>query len=374
MALRHRDAMSPTLAAPFVPQEGDGKKPRRLMVPVWALLVAAAGGYLWASHRPQSTFDAAAPQRAAASVPASARRKFFARPAAAKFGAALVKRGWEAVNDPDKAEILWYQQKSSIDWKAVQPWQRVNHVFRETEIGHKGHLLEHLRGTPAERYLPETYTLNVAAERAAFERLVVSEGAPDSSKPPRWILKEPNVDGGKGIHVLADARAALDADKLKPEHFAKIAQRYVGNLLLFEGRKFDVRCYWVVERLKPNPRVLFHPGTLRVSLEDYNGGASGNKALHLTNAAQQKGGHSESHEAARQPMSALWAQLRNEPRAGWPADTAKHLECQMRRPEPAIHGVRPGRGGSVSLSRAGVSPFRGPELWAETSTPAQSLP
>jgi hypothetical protein len=105
MALRHRDGTSPpSSAAPMWPQDS-GKKPRRLLVPAWALLFAAAGGYVWANLRHriashEASDTAASPRNEA--VPAHARQKFYARPSAAKFGAALVKRGWDRVDDPAK--------------------------------------------------------------------------------------------------------------------------------------------------------------------------------------------------------------------------------------------------------------------------------
>ena len=57
-----------------------------------------------------------------------------------------------------------------------------------------------------------------------------------------------------------------DLDKYRE----RLAQRYVSDLLLTpDGRKFDLRLYWVVASFKPE-LVLYFGGTQRVSASNFS--------------------------------------------------------------------------------------------------------
>lgn len=286
-------------------------------------------------------------------VPAESQRTYFTQPTNAKFGAALKARGWTRAARPADAELLWYQRKQLIDWKAVRRWQLTNHVRREGDLGHKGKLAARLLGTAAMKWVPETYQLGAPAGAAAFADRVASEPPPARDEPPRWLLKRPSVDGGKGIEVLRDGRSALDAaGALKPEHAQKLAQRYVRDLLLLDGRKFDLRMYWVVVSFQPVV-VVRAGGTLRVSLTAFDATtANGTRAAgqDLTNAAQQAGGHASRDERSRRPLSALWDLLERERRPRWPADARAHVECEVDRAIQAVwDAYAPAGGGAHHL-------------------------
>ena len=287
--------------------------------------------------------SAAVPSRVSAhrdrQVPKHAQGTFFAQPRGGRFGKSLEALGWTRAARPADAEILWYQRKQLIDWGAVAEWQLVNHVRRERELGHKARLASHLKGTAAERWVPETFDLANATERAAFVAVASREAPPGPEELPRWLFKDPAKDGGTGVEVVAAGAAALDArGALSRDHASKLAQRYVGDLLLLDGRKFDLRVYWAVASFTP-PLVLYYGGTLRVSLADFGErGGNRTKAVDLTNAAQQAGGHKSHDERSRQPMGALHALLRAEhaKRPDWPRDPAARVDCEIRRAITAV--------------------------------------
>ena len=258
-------------------------------------------------------------------VPPKAQKHFYSQPSSSHTAAALTKRGWRQTKNPDEAEILWYQRKQLIDWGRVQKWQLVNHVKRERDIGHKRNLARRLQGTAAQRWVPETYDLMDKAQAAAFAQIALAE---EPSSAIKWLVKRPGTDGGKGIELVQNARDVLDGDSVKRSMKDRLAQRYVSDLLLTpDGRKFDLRVYWVVASFRPE-LVLYGGGTLRVSASNFTGGGKG---THLTNAAQQSGGHSSHDESTRRSMQELWDQLASEKREGWPSDPAAYVDCHIRK-------------------------------------------
>lgn len=280
---------------------------------------------------PSTSTAAATP---ACVVPDRAVDRFYSSPMG-KFGSALKAKGWRATMRPRDAHLLWYQKKQHIPWSTLECWQRPNHLREERAIGNKLFMAERLRTVrDVARFLPETYVLSSSEDRARFAQAVGHE--PDDPTTPSWVLKEPTVDGGKGVDVLFASAARqtllLPDGSLAPGYEGKIAQRYVKDVLLLDGHKFDLRLYWLVASMRP-PLVLYHDGTLRVSLDQFYN-ASHSRGQHLTNAAQQAGGHdrTRSSEASRQPMAALWTLLDHlkQTRPDWPASPRYAVECTIR--------------------------------------------
>jgi len=101
--------------------------------------------------------------------------------------------------------------------------------------------------------------------------------------------------------------------------------------------------YWIVASFTPE-LVLYYDGTLRVSAGNFSTDSDG-KGVHLTNAAQQEGGHSSHDESTRRPMAYLWDALESHRRPGWPKDPAAHVDCEIRRAIQAVwRAYEPARG------------------------------
>lgn len=100
-----------------------------------------------------------------------------------------------------------------------------------------------------------------------------------------WILKPSQGYGGEGITIHKNMshfykNYALCADISGREQL--VVQEYLSNLLLLEGRKFDVRGFVVIAGT--TPYILFyHEGYLRLSVERFDAKKGGN-GVHLTNS------------------------------------------------------------------------------------------
>ena len=75
-----------------------------------------------------------------------------------------------------------------------------------------------------------------------------------------------------------------------------VVQAYIRHPLLLEGKKFDMRVYVLVARVRPW-LVFFHPGVVRLAAHPYNAEASDDKRSYLTNLSlKAKGVPAEQRE------------------------------------------------------------------------------
>ena len=125
-------------------------------------------------------------------------------------------------------------------------------------------------------FLPKAYSLYKEKDRKAFlERL--EDGNSGMARP--WVLKKGNVNQSRGITMFAggskdlkEIHAALvrgDETMTNPEN-GYIMQEYLCNPLLFNGRKFDLRTFWMVASVDPLVVLYYDGGVMRVSGQPYN--------------------------------------------------------------------------------------------------------
>lgn len=99
-----------------------------------------------------------------------------------------------------------------------------------------------------------------------------------------WIVKPYGGYGGQNIEIYNLASPMIKKFGKCDKRYQYLAQEYLPNLLLLNGRKFDVRAYILIART--NPYFLFyHPGYLRVAISKFSAGAG--KEVHLTNTHVQ---------------------------------------------------------------------------------------
>ncbi|OMJ94729.1 hypothetical protein SteCoe_2072 [Stentor coeruleus] len=106
-----------------------------------------------------------------------------------------------------------------------------------------------------------------------------------------WIMKKSrNSHNGEGVILLTKSK--LRGLKVMYKHGKKcgeindkfIVQKYIGNPLTVEGKKFDFRVYMLIASVDPLI-ILYHDGFLRVSLTQYDV-SSEESGSHITNTHQ----------------------------------------------------------------------------------------
>ncbi|XP_060707797.1 tubulin monoglycylase TTLL3-like isoform X2 [Hemiscyllium ocellatum] len=143
-----------------------------------------------------------------------------------------------------------------------------------------------------DEFYPETYRMDLKSERYAFHR-VFREGQ-------TWISKPAESSQGRGIFLLrtlndiTDFLKKLESVEENPyfrmcsynSPLSRIVQRYVAEPLLLEGRKFDVRSYFLIACTSPYVTFYRH-GYAKLTCNEYNPN-SDDLTDHLTNQFIQK--------------------------------------------------------------------------------------
>lgn len=142
------------------------------------------------------------------------------------------------------------------------------------------------------KIMPPSFLLDEPSDCVQFFRYA-------STRPSSyWVLKTSQGYGGDGITILPNlTRLHRDFGTCQGnEEF--VVQEYLPNLLLVEGRKFDVRALVLIAGT--NPYFLFHhEGYLRVSVKQFD--LHGDRAVHLTNS------HVQVFSAGFKPDKHFWS-------------------------------------------------------------------
>jgi len=102
----------------------------------------------------------------------------------------------------------------------------------------------------------------------------------ESSTAP-WIVKLSTGKRAIGIHLVTSVK---DIPKIRERY---IAQRYVTEPLLINGKKFHIRLYLVITNLQPLRALLHREGLVLFAVSKYSNDPNTlkNLSIHLTNAA-----------------------------------------------------------------------------------------
>lgn len=144
---------------------------------------------------------------------------------------------------------------------------------------------------------PEAFEL--PAERDAFLAFAAMQ-----SPGMRYIVKPARGSGGQGISVTDDAAAAASRTGV-------VAQRYIADPYLVDGRKGHLRIYALVTGATPLRAWLYGDGIVRFAPEPYDPDPArlGEAAMHVTNTALHLGhpGLRVSQDAARDDDGSIWS-------------------------------------------------------------------
>ncbi|KAK6472365.1 protein polyglycylase TTLL10-like [Huso huso] len=226
-------------------------------------------------------------------------------------GAYCLSKGWQRINNKNREDykLKWCETKSYATYINFHQGEQLvyqipNNKVLTTKIGLLSSLREYERVVTKvqlgraskllklEDFFPDTFRMDVKEEREAFFALYEERQV--------WICKPTGLNQGRGIFLLKtaedmeDFRSRLQNIEENPLYKkipfkspqARIVQRYVQNPLLLEGKKFDVRSYFLIASTVPY-MVFFRHGYVRLTCESYDPN-SNDLTAHLTNQYMQK--------------------------------------------------------------------------------------
>ncbi|XP_020487991.1 probable tubulin polyglutamylase TTLL9 [Labrus bergylta] len=213
--------------------------------------------------------------------------------------------GWFEVKDDGEWDFNWCDVgwlRENFDHSYMEEHVRINHFRNHYELTRKNLMVKNLKRYrknlerdvgrmevskcdffPCTFALPSEYHLFVEE----FKR------CPGST----WIMKPVAKSQGKGIFLFRKLKDITDwkkdgtrsedqKDAAQVESY--VAQRYIENPYLINGRKFDLRVYVLVTSYIPLKVWLYRDGFARFSSTRFSLSTIDDKYMHLTNVAVQK--------------------------------------------------------------------------------------
>lgn len=213
--------------------------------------------------------------------------------------------GWIEVKEDGEWDFNWCDVawlRENFDHSYMEEHVRINHFRNHYELTRKNlmvkNLKRHRKTIEKEEgrveasncdFFPCTFTL--PSEYHLFvEEFKRSPGS-------IWIMKPVAKSQGKGIFLFKKLKDIMDWKKdgtRSEEHKdagqveSYVAQRYIENPYLINGRKFDLRVYVLVTSYIPLKAWLYRDGFARFSNTRFSLSSIDDKYMHLTNVAVQK--------------------------------------------------------------------------------------
>ncbi|XP_056896040.1 probable tubulin polyglutamylase TTLL9 isoform X1 [Takifugu flavidus] len=213
--------------------------------------------------------------------------------------------GWVEAKENEDWDFIWCDLawiRDNSNHLYMEEHVRINHFRNQFELCRKNLMVKNLKRhrknlekdfghTEASKcdFFPRTFVLpneyHLCLEE--FKRTLGST----------WIMKPAGKSQGKGIFLFRKLKEIMDfkkhitrsdeqRDTSQVENF--VAQRYIENPYLINGRKFDLRVYVLVTSFVPLKAWLYREGFARFSNTRYSLSTIDDKYMHLTNVAIQK--------------------------------------------------------------------------------------
>jgi len=204
--------------------------------------------------------------------------------------AEATNKGWKMVGDDDSTaekrccNVFWIDTPNINDFfLTLQKWQCINHFPGMTNITRKARMCQNLeimrKKYPREySFYPKTFCL--PRDIHLFRKNFGTDGRSENV----YIIKPDGGAQGKGIFLTRNVNDI-------PPNSLCVAQHYILNPLLIEGKKFDLRIYVLVTSCKPLRVYLFNDGLVRICAEEFARPSTANlddRCMHLTNYAVNK--------------------------------------------------------------------------------------
>lgn len=207
----------------------------------------------------------------------------------------------EVVERDADADLIWIRKNPREWYDAVWAHQALNQIPGQSAMVLKADLAANLQRYGAahpnaafshRNFFQPTYRLSDPDEAATFLAQLPARDTPENL----WILKPSNLSKGRGVKVVWRfdwlrkelRRHDRVAVRYEGSELDYIVQRYIKNVLLLNGKKSELRIYWLIASLDPLLVLMYPEGTARMTLQPFKLDDFSNPLVHITNAYQQK--------------------------------------------------------------------------------------
>ncbi|CAD8050087.1 unnamed protein product [Paramecium sonneborni] len=173
-----------------------------------------------------------------------------------------------------------------------------NHIERNYHLGNKKAMFHNMKKyyelTKQDlfQHLPVTFHVSGVRDKSYSQFL---EYYKEKKGNGIWIVKPGEfTNRGNGIIVCQNLNEIHRIVNKRQTHsngkpFTYLIQKYIEKPFLYNKRKFDIRCYFLITQLNNVIRAYWYEeGYLRTSSEEFNINDVSNQYVHLTNDAIQK--------------------------------------------------------------------------------------
>ncbi|CAD8173564.1 unnamed protein product [Paramecium octaurelia] len=174
-----------------------------------------------------------------------------------------------------------------------------NHIDRNYHLGNKKALYHNLKKyfeltkQDLNSIIPRTFHIQKGARDKTYLQFL--EFYKKQPKGSTWIVKPGEfTNRGTGITVCQSLSEINKIISKKQVHsngkqFTYLIQKYIEKPFLYNKRKFDIRCYFLITQLNNIMRAYWYEdGYIRTSSEEFDLDDPANLYVHLTNDAIQK--------------------------------------------------------------------------------------
>jgi hypothetical protein len=204
-------------------------------------------------------------------------------------------RHYTRVSNVSQAHYIWREHEDKELYQNLQPWQRYNWIPGSELWDDKALFVQGMNAYTKKHsitlpWLPRTFRLYDTEDRNAFLKHLKH----DTGKNQPWVLKISTKNNAEGIFVIGPNSPELDEIESslskgeqkyiktrKGKFKGYIMQEYLCDGLTFEGRKFDLRVYWMVLSIEPLI-VLYTDGIMRIAGHKYQESNFSDASSHVT--------------------------------------------------------------------------------------------
>jgi tubulin--tyrosine ligase len=234
-------------------------------------------------------------------------------------------RNWVKVQVPHTANFIWTQvRKSSIldllpkasktknsetGQKFLSPFlmnRLYNRLEGNFELTSKKKLFSNMfsyykaQNVDPFRIIPLTFHFSQGRNDLSFSKFcskfqeIQNQMAEDSYLNNLWLIKPgESTNRGFGISISSDLNEMIlkisEKTTYKGQQRTYIVQKYIYRPLLYNNRKFDIRCYAMITCINGSTQAYFYrEGYLRTSCQPFSVQDTSDRFVHLTNDAVQK--------------------------------------------------------------------------------------